>query len=279
MIIAQISDMHVAEPDSPHDKVFSGAAGLALAVSHLNRLDPKPDLVVATGDLIACGKEAEYRRLRDLLAPLEAPIYLMPGNHDDRDALRLVFPDHAYLPSEGFLHYTVDAGPLRLIMLDTLVPGEEHGELCAERLAWLDARLGEAPDRPTVVCQHHPPFRTGMRTMDGMPLLGADGFGEVIGNHSQVESILCGHLHRPIVQRFHGSVALTCPSTAVQLQLDLRPEEHLGLAREPIACLQHYWDGDGGLVTHTSYIEEFERRTVFDGQDWTITENLWEAAS
>ena len=124
MIIAQISDMHVAEPDTPHDSVFAGAASLSQAVSHLNRLDPRPDVLVATGDLVACGTEAEYRLLRALLAPLEMPVYLLPGNHDDRDALRSVFPDHDYLPAGGFLHYTVEAGPLRLIMLDTLVPAK-----------------------------------------------------------------------------------------------------------------------------------------------------------
>ncbi|MCG8693893.1 MAG: phosphodiesterase [Minwuiales bacterium] len=273
MIIAQISDMHVAEPDTPHDAAFSGATGLAHAVSHLNRLDPKPDLVIATGDLVAVGEAAEYKRLRELLAPLEAPLYVLPGNHDDRDALRDAFSDHDYLPADGFLHYAVEAGSLRLIVLDTNVPGEEHGELCAERLAWLDARLAETSDQATLICLHHPPFRTGLRKMDETILVGADGLGDLIGRHNHVERILCGHLHRPITRRFHGTVALTCPSTAVQLELDLRPDDKLGLAKEPAACLLHYWDDDGGLVTHTSYVGKFETRTVFDGQNWITTEN------
>ena len=115
--------------------------------------------------------------------------------------------------------------------------------------------------------------------MDGMALIGADGFGDVVDRHNQVERILSGHLHRPVTRRFRHTVAQTCPSIAVQLELDLRPQEGVGLTKEPILCLLHYWDGDDGLVTHTSYIGDYETRTVFDGKEWKIADNLWEATS
>ncbi len=269
MIIAQISDMHVAEAGSAGETYYSGADGLARAVAHLNRLDPAPELVVATGDLVADGGPAEYERLKALLAPLAMPVYLLPGNHDDREALRAAFAAaHAYLPAAGFLQYVVELGALRMVVLDTLVPGESRGELCAERLGWLDARLAEAPETPTVVCLHHPPFRTGLRKMDQMGLDGADGLGAVIARHGQVERLLSGHLHRPIMRRFHGTVALTCPSTTFQLELDLRPAEKLALADEPPALLLHQWDDAEGLVTHTSYIDGFETTEIFDGNNW-----------
>jgi 3',5'-cyclic AMP phosphodiesterase CpdA len=99
------------------------------------------------------------------------------------------------LPRDGaFIQYTVEDWPVRLVALDTLIPGESGGRLCAERLAWLDARLAEAPGRPTVVFMHHPPFVTGMRKMDEMGLDGTDGLAAVIRRHPQVERIVCGHL-------------------------------------------------------------------------------------
>ena len=112
---------------------------------------------------------------------------------------------------------------MRLVGLDTLVPGEPGGRLDAERLAWLDARLAGAPARPTVIFMHHPPFATGIAVMDGMGLDGAEGFGAVIRRHSQVERIVCGHLHRSIVRRFAGTVACRSPATARQRALGLPP--------------------------------------------------------
>ncbi|MFX8389412.1 hypothetical protein ABTL55_19310, partial [Acinetobacter baumannii] len=90
-----------------------------------------------------------------------------PGNHDARDALREVFPDHAYLPKTGFLQYTVEGLPVRLVALDTLMPGKGYGVLGAERLDWLEARLGES-DRTTILFMHHPPFECGVDAFDGI---------------------------------------------------------------------------------------------------------------
>ena len=268
MIVAQISDLHVAVPGSGMDATQMGAAGLAEAVAHLNALEPRPGVVVASGDLVSIGTAEEYVRLKALLAPLEIPVYLLPGNHDDRELLREAFAEHAYLPREGFLQYVVEAGPLRLVVLDTNVAGEANGELCATRLDWLDQRLAEAPDRPTLVFLHHPPFRTGMRKMDAAAFVGAEGLGQVLDRHRQVERLLCGHYHRPISCRFHGTVASTCPSTAFQLELDLGPVERLGLVREPAACLLHCWDDAGGLITHTSYIGSYPGQLLYDGGRW-----------
>ena len=83
----------------------------------------------------------------------------------------MAFPDHAYLPRDGgFLQYCVEDWPLRLIALDTIIPGEPGGRLCEQRLAWLAARLAEQPERATLIMMHHPPFATGIGHMDGMAL-------------------------------------------------------------------------------------------------------------
>jgi 3',5'-cyclic AMP phosphodiesterase CpdA len=258
VIVAQISDTHVKPEGRLAYRRVDTAPYLARAVRHLLDMTPPPDVVLATGDLVDGGLREEYRRLRALLAPLTMPVYLIPGNHDDRDALRAEFPDHAYLPRDGFLQYVVEGYPLRLIGLDTLVPGKGSGLLCAERLSWLDARLREARDRPTLVFMHHPPFRTGIWHMDALGLDNAEGMAAVIRHYPQIAAIVCGHLHRPIQVRWHGTIALTSPSTAHQVALDLRPDGPSAFMMEPPACLLHVWRPDTGLLSHTSYVGDFD---------------------
>src|SRR5690348_1407135 len=114
MLIAQISDMHIKPPGTLLYKRIDTAGYLERAVAHVMRLDPRPDLVIATGDLVDGGKPEEYAFLREMLAPLAMPVYLIPGNHDARDAMRAAFSDHAYLPPNGYLQYAIDDHPLRL---------------------------------------------------------------------------------------------------------------------------------------------------------------------
>lgn len=98
------------------------------------------------------------------------------------------------------------------------------------------AQLEAAPDTPTVVAMHHPPFTTGIRHMDDMGLReGADELEALIRQHPQVERILCGHLHRPITRRFGGTVAMTAPSPAHQITLDLTPDDTPSFIFEPPA--------------------------------------------
>src|SRR5512132_820510 len=105
MLIAQISDLHLRTDGSlMHGRIDTRAA-LANCVAHVNGLDPRPDLVLATGDLADLALPEDYRVLRAMLDGLAMPVYVIPGNHDDRGALRASFDDFGYLPSEGpFLH-------------------------------------------------------------------------------------------------------------------------------------------------------------------------------
>jgi 3',5'-cyclic AMP phosphodiesterase CpdA len=259
MLIAQISDMHVRADGALACGRIDTATLLARAVEHLLSLTSRPDLVLATGDLVDAGDHAEYQRLRRLLEPLRPlPVYLVPGNHDDREALRSGFPDHAYLPATGpFLHYVIDTGALRLVVLDTLEPGRVGGRLCDERLDWLRARLDDAPARPTVIVMHHPPFSTGIDYMDDFGFEGADAMADIVARYATVEAVLAGHLHRRISVRWGATVVTTAPSTAHQVALDLQPGGPSGFTREPPACLLHLWRAGQGLVTHTSYIGDY----------------------
>lgn len=257
MLVAQITDTHVTAPGTLFMGIVDTASALARAVAALNRLDPCPDLVVLTGDLVESGEPEEYAHLCSLLAPLRMPLFAIPGNHDAREPMRQALRGKGYLPREGFLNYAIEDYPLRIIGLDTLVPGEGGGILCSDRLRWIDSTLAKAPDRPALVLMHHPPFVTGITRMDRLGLRGSAAFAEIIRRCPQVERILCGHLHRPIESRFAGTVAGTAPSTAHQIVLDLRPDARVSFAFEPPGYQLHHWSEDTGLVTHTASIGDW----------------------
>ncbi|MEO0801812.1 MAG: phosphodiesterase [Cyanobacteria bacterium J06642_2] len=258
MKIAQISDLHVqAEGDRAYGVVDTNAL-VKKAIAHLNHLSPRPDCVVATGDLVHRGTVAEYEQLKSLLFDLEIPIYLLPGNHDRREHLRQVFDDCDYWPeSEDYLHYAVETSELRLLMLDTVVPGEGGGELDEARLTWLQLQLERDGDRPVIIFMHHPPFDTGIVMMDRIGLKGRDRFAEVVARHPQVERVACGHLHRAIHCRWAGTIASTQPSLVHQVALDFQPNAKGYFFMEPPAYTLHDWDGSS-LVSHTLFVGDFD---------------------
>lgn len=258
MQIAQITDLHVqAEGDRAYGIVDTNAL-VKEAIAHLNQLSPRPDCVVATGDLVHLGTVAEYEQLKVLLADLDIPVYLLPGNHDRHEFLRQVFDDCDYWPKSGdYLHYAVETSELRLLMLDTVVPGEGGGELDGPRLSWLRSQLELEGDRPIVIFMHHPPFDTGIAMMDRIGLNGRDRFADLISQHPQVERVACGHLHRAIHRRWAGTIASTQPSLVHQVALDLHPDAEGRFFMEPPAYTLHVWDGNS-LVSHSIFVGKFD---------------------
>ncbi|MBI3517713.1 MAG: phosphodiesterase [Proteobacteria bacterium] len=258
MLIAQMTDLHIKPPGQLAYGRVDTAAMLRAAIASLIALRPAPDALLLTGDLVDAGGGAEYALLRALLAPVRCPIYLIPGNHDERAALRAGFADHAYLPpGDGFIQYVIDDHAVRLIGLDTLVPGEAGGRLCTARLDWLAAQLDAAPARPTVVFLHHPPFATGIAHMDRIGLDGAAPFAALIRRHAQVECVLAGHLHRPIQARWAGTVASTAPAPCHQVVLDLNPDGPAHFVMEPPGYQLHRYTPEAGIVSHTVTIGRY----------------------
>lgn len=264
MLLAQISDLHVVAKGKRLFDRIDTVGCLRRAVTHLECLSPRPDFVIVTGDLVDAGSVAEYETLCDLFSGLSIPFALMPGNHDERANLRAMFHDHSYLQASGeFLHYVLEDLPLRLIALDTLIPGESGGRLCPARLDWLSDRLAEHPDRPTVIAMHHPPFLTGLTEMDAINCDNSAALGAIVAEHPQIERIICGHVHRPMVVRWNGTVVTTAPATAHQVALDLKDGSPTAWIMEPPACHLHHWRPESGLVTHLSYIDDYGPPTPY----------------
>ena len=251
--IIQLTDLHVRPPGIAAYRVCESNMLTERAIRAVARL--RPDAVIVTGDLTDCGLADEYALVATMLRRLGCPVHLIPGNHDRREAML------AHLPgvpsSEGFIQYAVDAGPVRLVMLDTVVPGAGHGSLDGGRLEWLDRTLAAAPDQPTMIAMHHPPFVCGIVHMDEINLHDAAAFAAVVARHSQVRRIVCGHHHRPVVAQVAHAIATISPSVAHQVELDLDPAAAGAFVLEPPAFQIHTWSPAAGFVTHTAMVESF----------------------
>jgi Icc protein len=266
MILCQISDLHIKAHGKKSYRVVDTAESLQRCVAQVNQLKQQPDAVVLTGDLVDFGLVDEYAMLRTLLAPLQMPYYLLPGNHDERRALRAAFPEHDYLRQgndaadnpDARIEYVIDTHPVRIVALDTVIPRASNGALAASSLVWLEQVLSEQPQRPTVIVMHHPPFKTGIGHMDQIGLVDAQALEAVVRRHPQVERVLCGHLHRAIQVRFGGTIASTCPGVAHQVALDLSAQAPSQFVMEPNAFQLHLWDADAGMISHTAYVGAFD---------------------
>ena len=243
-LLVQLSDSHLGSTPSEHDP----AASLRAAVEAVLALPDRPDALLVSGDLADDGSAGSYATVRELLAPLGLTPHVLPGNHDERAALRAAFD----LPGAGAepIQYSVDLGPLRLVALDTLLPGEDRGELDAARLEWLDAELGRAPEQPTVLAMHHPPLHTAIPPFDQICLSPAERseLAAILSRHPQVLRIVAGHVHRTMVAELAGRAVLTAPSTYRQSRLDFSSSE-LALNHYPPGFAVHSLDA-GALTTH-----------------------------
>ncbi len=266
MRIVQISDLHLKPEGELAYDAADTASCLARTVAHIGRLSPGPDAVIVTGDVADGGGLESYRRARELLSPLQMPLFLIPGNHDHKGRMAEVFSDHDRLRpgfdprAGGFVCYTVEGFPLRLVALDTVNPGDHGGGLCRRRLAWLDTVLGERPDMPTLLYMHHPPFPSGVGHMDLEPFRRRDGLEAVVRRHPQVVRLTCGHIHRPITTGFGGTAATVCPGVGMQIPMDLRPDAPSGFVEGPpgllMHCLAEGWGDPPVLVTHVDLVED-----------------------
>lgn len=254
MILAQISDLHIGRPGEADDGRRDQVAALRRCVAALNAMAPGPDLVVVTGDLTKDGLPEQYDHFRALMAPLRAPYYVVPGNHDDRAALREAFADHAYLPHDGaFLHYVVEGHPLRLIGLDSIIPGRARGELCGQRLDWLGAQLARAPGRPTLLFLHHPPFLDGIPFWDVLNCRNAEGLAAIVRRNPQVVGLIAGHLHQAIRRLWHGVMASSGPAPAQALALATGQPAAYAPLNPPVFQLFE-WDAPTGLTGRPGFV-------------------------
>lgn len=220
MILAQLTDTHLMTPAAGGEAARRRMDDLQRCVDDINALDPRPDAVIHTGDMTQHGDAEEYAVAAEILSGLDAPFYPTPGNRDHGIELAKTFGAGQLPADASFIHYAIDAHPVRLVAVDSTSRQSNKGNFCDARLTALDATLAQMPNQPTALFLHHPPFDvpTIPEPFQYERREAADGLAAVVSRHGQVVRIFCGHVHRPWVTAFAGTVAGTVPSVCTELR-------------------------------------------------------------
>lgn len=209
--LVQITDLHLCE--QPGDLLEAGINTddrLAQGLGLVQRL--RPDWIVATGDLAQDPVEQTYQRLRRAFAPLTAPVYALPGNHDEPALLGRLLGT-----ADGRPHKRVTRGNWQLLLLDSTSNSHPHrGHLDGKELRWLDRTLASTADYHSLICLHHHPLPVGSAWMDRIALGNSDEFLGCLDRHRQVRGVVFGHVHQAFESERNGVRYFGTPSTALQ---------------------------------------------------------------
>ena len=260
MLICQLTDLHVRPAGKPANRVSETNMFTERAFRAVARLNPRPDVVVITGDLTECGLDAEYANLNRLLRKfLPMPVFVIPGNHDRRGNFR-----------EGLKHLPgVTGGPA--LRASTPWTNTRSGWSCWIRWCRAPGTANCAPSNWSSSIAPWPRLRTSRPssacTTRLSPAASPTWTGSICGTCRnsrrsspgirQVERIICGHHHRPIVARLAHAIASIAPSVAHQVEMTLNPHDSGAFIFEPPAFQLHRWTAADGIVSHTVYVEDF----------------------
>jgi len=257
MLIAHISDFHVFSETPETSLVRPDAADAARkVVADIATFAPKIEAVMFTGDLADGGSTKDYALLKDILSPLDMPVFVVPGNHDARPGLRAAFGDTLPFGPGPFLNYETWFGGIRILALDTLWDGQVPGRLDDTQLAWLGERLAVPHAGLTLILMHHPAFPSQMAPLDAMALQGGQAvFEQMIAGYTGPLRILSGHIHRPFQTLWHGVFCAVSGGPAFQHALTLDPEAaEPGIVAEPYAYFIHQITDATSVSIHTRYV-------------------------
>jgi len=271
-LLVQLTDTHIEAPGTLLYGKLDTARHLRESVREINAMEPQPDVVIVTGDLVEQPGEASYGHFAELIKPLRAPVYLLPGNHDDPQFMLEMFGDTPMFPAvHSTLQYAIDSLPVRILVLNSHCQGSELPDFGLHRQQWLKEALDEC-DRPTVIAIHHPPMTTGIGFID---MVGPQWFASIsklLAQHPQVQLVICGHGHNDLVGRIGSVPVYMAGSTAHQL-IAARGQD-LAPAFDPRRAppVLHQWLS-GGFVSGTAPWPEWvnERRIDHEsGLEWDV---------
>lgn len=227
MRIIQISDFHLRGDGKLSFYKADTIAAAEHTIEWMSALKEYelPEFFVVTGDLADGGTKEGYEIIRKYLHRLPRPVYILPGNHDNRSYFLEMFAKEA--PAEEqirpYICYTIDDYEIRVIVVDTCKPGCHSGGLSDEVAEWLVKKVEEYPDKPTIVFTHHVPFKTGLPAMDeGFDQ--AERFCEILKKHRNVK-LCCGHMHTMISTVWNGIPVEICPAVSMLMEVDFRQKD------------------------------------------------------
>lgn len=218
MKFIHITDFHLVAPGErlwgldPHDR-------LSRCLDDIARWHGDAEFCVMSGDLADRDYKSAYEWLARRLESFPLRMFLMVGNHDEREAFARAFP-HVERDRNGFIQYAHETPQGVFLFLDTLKGPVSEGEYCPARREWLARQLEGAKDQPAWIFMHHPPFDVGIPYMDRIKLEEPDAFAEVISSHPDIRHIFFGHIHRAAYVSWHGIPCTCLPGTNHQVPLD-----------------------------------------------------------
>lgn len=250
MIIAQISDTHISLGAADAD---CRAADLRRTLADINALDPAPDVIIHTGDVVHGGRREDYAAAASLLATARAPVYVAPGNRDDRENLRHSLSRWVHPAADaGVLDYAVEDLPVRLIAVDTVNAATNKGDFSAARARDLTALIEAEPRKPIAVFMHHPPFLVSVGP-DPLNFVTAEAMASLqrtLQRSGRVVAVFCGHVHRSTWGHIGAIAVMVAPCTATSLRKGDFPPQMQG---RPVYHL-HRLNAAGELVTEVRLV-------------------------
>lgn len=244
LVVAQITDTHLFADRHQDMKGCVTAQTLQAVLDRLNLVQPKPDLLLLTGDLSQDETWASYAALRDRITPLGIPAYWIPGNHDIPAVMQQVLVSDLISPEKSWQR----AG-WNCILLNSAQPHRVEGELSSETLDWLEQQLQQS-SLPTLIALHHPPLPIGVAWMDQIGLHQPQRLLETIDRHPQVKLVIFGHIHQESVQERNGVRYLGTPSTCVQFA----PQDEFTIDDRPPGFRLLYLHADGSFSTQVERV-------------------------
>lgn len=244
--LIQITDTHITgHADDRFDGVDT-AATLSAVLDRIEQLEPVPEAMLVTGDLVHDPEEAAYDRLLDLLDPVKCPVFCIPGNHDEPGLM------HERL-NRGHIHTvkSLTAANWRILLLDTWIPDSHAGRLSKEELQFLADRLDAERPEYSLIALHHPPVSMASTWMDAMGLENADEFLSIADGHTAVRVVIWGHAHQEYDSRRGQTRLLGTPSTCIQFKPGA--DRYIRDDRPP-AFRQLFLLEDGTVNTRVQYV-------------------------
>ena len=247
--ICQLSDIHFTDD---FDKLFNQintAEQFKKAVNFCNNLNPQPDLYIISGDLIH-DKSEYYKNFINITNLLQKPYYLMMGNHDVRDQLRKFISDKSLIDSNGYINFSLNNHPIRIICLDTAVENMVEGEISIETMKWLKDELSKDLNKTTIIFMHHPPINIGSQLFDDIKCKNGNEFLQFTKEYQNISKIVFGHVHCKFSKNVENQELLSCPSSSFQIPIDAKSPENLLMDNSSYIQL-FKWDKDLNLDIHT----------------------------
>lgn len=210
--IVQFSDCHLFAEEEGKLLGLQTAYSLKKVLDLIQCEQKDVSAFLATGDLSQDNSTGSYRRFVELTSAL-APLYCLPGNHDELGPMRAVFG-----ASERVSPCVLKLGNWRIIMLNSNIEGAVPGKLKEDQLVFLENALLAETDVHVVVAVHHNPIPIGSCWLDKQGIQNADAFFNLIDRHRHVRAILWGHVHQVHDSVRNGVRMLSAPSTCVQFK-------------------------------------------------------------